>query len=138
MGKLYPALMMIVAIEVAMKLFLGVTTPVTSIFDLILNPSNWSLTSFVISATNIIGLAGIAGIVIGSFWSKGDFLVFAGIAALFFSYGKVFATFGTTLSNIINSQSAMGAGNIISFFIMAPIIVFYIYTIFKFWRGDDN
>jgi len=138
MGKLYPALMMIVAIEVAMKLFLGVTTPVTSIFDLILNPSNWSLTSFVISATNIIGLAGIAGIVIGSFWSKGDFLVFAGIAALFFSYGKVFGQFGTTIANVINSQSSMGAGNIISFFIMAPIIVFYIYTIFKFWKGDDN
>jgi len=138
MGKLYPALMLIVAIEVAMKLFLGVTTPVTSLLDLILNPYNWSLTSFVISASNTIGLAGIAGIVIGSFWSKGDFLVFAGIAALFFSYGKVFGAFGTTIANVINSQSSMGAGNIVAFFIMAPIIVLYIYTIFKFWRGDDS
>jgi hypothetical protein len=138
MGKLYPALMLIVAIEVAMKLFLGVTTPITSLLDLILNPYNWSLTSFVISASNTIGLAGIAGIVIGSFWSKGDFLVYAGIAALFFSYGKVFGAFGTTIANVINSQSSMGAGNIVAFFIMAPIIVLYIYTIFKFWQGDDS
>ena len=138
MGKLYPALMLIVAIEVAMKLFLGVTTPVTSIFELILNPSNWSLTSFVISSSNIIGLAGIAGIVIGSFWSKGDFLVFAGIAALFFSYGKVFGQFGTAISTMINTYSTYQAGNLVSFFIMAPIIVLYIYTIFKFWRGDDS
>ena len=138
MGKLYPALMLIVAIEIAMKIFLGVTTPVTSILTLILNPYNWSLTAFVISASNIIGLAGIAGIVIGSFWSKGDFLVFAGIAALFFSYGKVFGQFSTTIANVINSQSSSGAGTLISFFIMAPIIILYIYVIFKFWRGDDN
>jgi len=136
MGKLYPALMLIIAIELTMKLFLGITTPGTSLIDLLINPHNWSLTAFVINAGSIIGLAGIAGIVIGSFWSKGDFLVYAGIAALFYSYGKVFGEFNTQLINSIPSSS--GAGNLIAMLIIAPIIVLYIYTIFKFWRGDDS
>jgi len=138
MGKLYPALMLIVAIEIAMKLWLGVTTPVTSILSLILLPYNWSLTSFVISAANVIGLAGLAGVVIGSFWSKGDFLVFAGVAALFFSYGKVFGQLFTTISTVVDKGSFYHAGTLIATLIIAPIIVLYIYTVFKFWRGDDN
>lgn len=137
MVKLSSFLITILAIEVLMKLFLGVTTPITSLFELVLNPHNWSLLNFISDTNNWLGLAAIGGIVIGSYWSKGDFLVFAGIAIVFFSYGQIFAQLHTTLSTMINVHSEMGSGDIISFFIVAPLIILYIYTILKFWRGND-
>jgi len=137
MAKLYPLLIVILSIEVCMKLFLGITTPITALFDLVLNPHNWDLLSLISDTSNWLGLAAIGGIVIGSYWSKGDFLVFAGIAIVFFTYGKIFAQLSTTLASMINAHSAYGAGTIISFLIIAPMIILYIYTILKFWRGND-
>jgi len=137
MGKLYPALLMIIAIEVSMRLFLGVTTPITALLNLILNPANWNLSTFVTDTNNWLGLAAIGGIVIGSYWSKGDFLVFASIAVIFWSYGSVFAQLHTTLVSVIDAHTEMHAGTLISFFILAPMIILYLYAILKFWRGND-
>ena len=134
MGKMLPMLLFVVAIEFALVMFLGATFPGSSLWTLITNPQNWSSLSLMDLMTDAIALSAVVGIVVGSFWTKSDFLIFAGITGVFLSFGfsisKVFTQF--------NAYPVFGQGqSYIAMLIVAPLIISYLYFILKFWRAAD-
>jgi len=141
MGKLVNALIFIFVINLVMILFLGVSVPGSSLWSLVTNPENWSSLSLINFVTDAFLLIGIAGIVVGTLLSKdSDFYVFAGITAIFLSFGASLFEFYQQL----NSQSLFSQNLTTSvkpltlaMIIIAPMIIMYLYLALKFWRGND-
>jgi len=137
-------LIFIVVIELAMLIFFNVDTPVTSLFTMIRDGAfssgseffKWITTSF----EDVIGIVGLGFIAVGTaLATKNDFAIFAGISFVFISYASVFSQLQQRLSDQIDTffQVTTGAGTLISFLVVLPIVALYIVTILKFWRGTD-
>ena len=135
MGKLLPMLLLVVAINLSIVIFVGETPPGSSIWTLIVNPQDWSSLSLMNLITDGVALAAVTGIVIGSFiGQKSDFLVFAGITGVFLSFGISFAE----LYNRFNSWEVLGqSSSYIALIFIAPLLITYLYVILKFWRNSD-
>ena len=134
MGKLLPMLLGVVAINLALVIFVGGTPPGSSIWTLITNPQDWSNLSLMTLMTDATALAAVTGIIIGSFWTKSDFLVYAGITGVFLSFGISYAE----LYNRFNQWEVLGSSNsYIAILLAAPLLITYLYTILKFWRNAD-
>ncbi len=135
MGKLMPLLIFIIVVELAMMLFLGVSTPSTALLSLFLNPTSWSSLALITKITSVIALAGVGGIIVGTFVNfKSDFLIFAGLTTVFLSYGQsLYAVY----SKIQGIKDLGDWSTLIALLIVSPIIIVFIYTILKFWRGND-
>ncbi len=134
MGKLLPMLLFIVAINLSIVIFVGGSPPGSSLWDLITNPQDWSNLSLMDFLTDAVALASVVGIVVGSFWTKSDFLVFAGISGVFLSFGMSFAE----LYNRFNQWEVLGQSNsYIAMIFTAPLLISYFYIILKFWRNSD-
>lgn len=135
MGKLLPMLLLIVAINLSIVIFVGGTPPGSSIWTLITNPQDWSSLSLMTLITDATALVAITGIVIGTFiGQKSDFLVFAGITGVFLSFGMSFAE----LYNRFNSWEVLGSSNsYIAMILAAPLLISYLYIILKWWRNSD-
>ena len=114
--------------------FIGTSFPGSSLWDLITNPQNWSNLSLLDLIGDAAGLAAVVGIVIGSFWTKSDFLIYATITSVFLSFGISISK----LFSVFNSYPVFGIGqSYIAMLIAAPLLVSYIYFVLKFWRNAD-
>jgi len=134
MGKMLPMLLLVVAIELSLVMFIGGDLPGSSLWDLISNPQNWGELSFVDLFSDAVGLAAISGIIVGTFWTKSDFLVFASITGVFLSFGVSVSKVFTQL----NSQTVFTSSQSwLAIIIVAPMIISYLYVCLKFWRGSD-
>lgn len=134
MGKMLPMLLLVVAIELALVIFIGGDLPGSSLWDLIQDPQNWSNLSLVSLFGDAVGLAALSGITVGTFWSKSDFLVFASITGVFLSFGISISRLFTQL----NSQALFTSSqSYLAMIIVAPMIISYVYVCLKFWRGSD-
>lgn len=141
-AELVPLLLMVLAVEISMYAFLGVTTPGTSLYDFLVSGSLSSSSNFFSwikqNMLDIMGLIGIGTIIVGTYISgKSLEVIYAGIALLFLSYVKVFFDFGSIISREINMYSSFNAGGIFSAVIIAPILLLYVMAILKLWRGTD-
>lgn len=127
-------LLFIVAINLSIVIFVGGNVPFSSLWDLIVNPQNWSNLSLMGLIGDAVALSAVVGIVVGSFWTKSDFLVFAGITGVFLSFGISFAE----LYSRLNQWEVLGQSNsYIALIFAAPLVITYIYVILKFWRNAD-
>jgi len=134
MGKLLSMLLLIVAINLSIVIFVGADPPGSSLWTLITNPQDWGSLSLMNLMTDAIALSAVAGIVVGSFWTKSDFLVYAGITGVFLSFGVSFAE----LYNSFNQWEVLGESNsYIALILAAPLLISYIYVILKWWRNND-
>ncbi len=134
MGKLLPMLLFVVAINLSIVIFVGGSPPGSSLWDLITNPQDWNNLSLMDFLTDAVALASVVGIVVGSFWTKSDFLVFASISGIFLSFGISFAE----LYNRFNQWEVLGQSNsYIALIFTAPLLISYLYIILKFWRNSD-
>lgn len=133
MGKLLNSLLLVVAVELSLNLFIGATTPATSLLLLIFNLNTWTGTTLITKVITILAGAGIVGIVVGTFLVKSDFIIFGGFALMFLSYGAVFMQ----LFQYLQSGLPWLENSPITILILTPIIILYIYTVLKFWRGWD-
>lgn len=134
MGKMLPMLLFVVAINLSLVMFIGIDAPLSSLWDLIQGPQNWNDLSLLSLFGDVIGLASVVGIVVGSFWTKSDFLVFAGISGVLLSFGISISSLFTQF----NAYPVFGTGqSYIAILIIAPLVVSYIYFVLKFWRGSD-
>lgn len=134
MGKLLPMLLLIVSINLAIVIFVGGSPPGSSIWTLISNPQDWGNLSLMQLMTDATALAAVVGIVVGSFWTKSDFLIFAGITGVFLSFGMSFADLYMRFNQweVLSSSSSY-----IAMIFTAPLLITYLYVILKFWRGAD-
>lgn len=118
--------------ELAMTLFLGVSTPATSLLTLIFNLSLWNSSSLITKIMGLTTAASLGVITIGSLLYKSDFFIFGGLAAIFLSYGMVFMQFYNYLNSIPQVQNTP-----VAILITAPLVISYLYVVLKFWRGWD-
>ena len=135
-------LILIVVIEVCAWVFLGVTTFGTALLKLFLGPSLSSGAAFWTWITDnisaVIGIAGAATIAVGTLIAtKNDFAIFAGIALVLFSYGTVFFQLQQQIASQFNDMMTLEGGGLLATIIVIPIVILYIVTILKFWRGTD-
>ena len=134
MGKLFNGLLLIFAIDVALVLFLGVTTPTKSLFLLITGGMNWNDLSFVSILQAAILLASVVGIVVGTFLRTPDaFYVMAAFVGVLFSYTPTVFELHTRLA----AFGYFSDNPYILYIIIAPLVLGYIYVVLKFWRGAD-
>ena len=135
-------LILIIVIELTLYIFMGSTTPFTSLLQLLTSGSLWGTTSFWLWVTsnwqNVVGIVGVGTIAVGTaLATKNDFAIYAGFAAVFFSYISVFMRMYAQLTLEWNAFSTLEGGGLFSILFVAPIVVLYIVTILKFWRGTD-
>lgn len=136
-------LLAIFVIEITIYAFTGFTGTLTTLYDLVVSGSLFSANSFWQWITsNILGVVGVAGagaIIIGTVGTnKQDFVVFAGVVLVFISYGSLFVRMIPRLANELSRFTFLqGGATFIATMIMAPIIILFIVTILKFWRGTD-
>ncbi len=133
MGKLLGMLLLILALNLCLVLFLGVDPPGSALYILATNPQNWGSLSLIDYLQDTLTLAGIVGIVVGSLWTKSDFLVFAGISTIFLSFGMGIVEFYQRLVAL----PQFGPNTYLAILMVSPLILTYLYVILKFWRGND-
>lgn len=134
MGKLLPMLLFIVAINLSIVIFVGGSPPGSSLWTLITNPQNWSSLDLMTLVIDAVALTSVVGIVVGSFWTKSDFLIFAGISGVFLSFGMSIAE----LYNRLNQWEVMGQNNsYLALIFAAPLLITYLYVVLKWWRNSD-
>lgn len=134
MGKMLPMLLFIVAINLSIVIFVGGSPPGSSLWTLITNPQDWSSLDLMTLMIDAVALTSVVGIVVGSFWTKSDFLIFAGISGVFLSFGMSIAE----LYNRLNQWEVMGQSNsYLALIFAAPLMITYLYVTLKFWRGSD-
>jgi len=141
MGKtdLAPLLIAIVFIELGMWIFAGVTTPTSSISELIISLINPTATSFwtwlMSNITGVITIAG--GIAIGTLLAtKNEIALWAAFTAVFGTYAFVFFAMAKSLITEFQHFYSLNAGaSLLAILIMLPIVILYVVTILKFWKG---
>lgn len=106
----------------------GVTTiPGSALYTFLQNPTAWDSTNFVAFLTDLTLLASAGAIVVGSFFVKSDILIFAGLCGLIISFGVGLAH----LFSVIEAAS----NNVVAMIFISPIILVYLMTAIKSWRG---
>ncbi len=134
MGKLLPMLLALVAINLAIVIFVGGTPPGSSLWTMIVNPQDWGNLGMMTFVTDSLLLIGAVGIIIGTFTKAPAFITFAGISTVFLSFGMSFAE----LYNQFNAWDVLSSSH--SYFAIifaAPLVISYLYIILKFWTNTD-
>lgn len=133
MAKLMNMLLLVFAIQVALVLFVGYELPGSTLWNLLTTGSGGTLQDYL---KDVIAIAGLGAIVIGSLFVKSDFLVFGGITTVFYSFGASLFS----LWRYIDGKSLFGGheGNPwVAMLFVSPMILMYLYTVLSFWRGRD-
>ena len=143
MGKLMNALIIALIIELAASMFItcigvGCGEERTFLFSWVLNPQNWSANGLMTFITNnLFTLAGGAIIVGAALYLGGiEFVVFAGLAAIFFSYVKTL----WILHQVIRNIGFFGGeiiGGFIATILLGGLLVYTIVAVIDFARGRD-
>ena len=134
MGRLANALLLVVALEMSMIIFTGIQSNDTSLMLFLLQPQLWvmNLLPDWLFGT-IIGLGG-AAIIIGSFFSRSDWVWRMTLAAVFVTFGFTVAHFNT----FIRSQAFLGSSNEwVAAFATIPLMLYFVVTIIDFINAKD-
>jgi len=135
MGKLLPMLLLIVAINLSIVIFIGGPFPGSTLWAFVNSPGDWNSLGLIKLMTETLTAVGFAAIAIGTiFGSKSDTLIFATITGVMFSFGISYAS----LFNRLNAEAIFSSTHsYIALLIVAPLVVSYLYVIIKFWRATD-
>lgn len=134
MGKIVYALLLAFVTQFALVLFAGQNFPGSSLYNFLLNPTDWEGTLFIGAINDILLLLGGASIIAGLYFIRNEFILYLGLAAVFFSFGISFYN----AWQFINQQAILGEGAVyIASLVMAPIILVYIILVLDFARGKD-
>ena len=130
MANLPKLLMVVFAIQLTL-VFTGVAAiPGSSLYNFLVNPGEWSSAPFLSTIIDLFLTIGGLLIIVGTFVTKTDLLIFAGIAGVFLSFGMTLAN----LFIIVQAQSSIEVAMIF----VSPIILLYVMTILAWWRGRSD
>ncbi len=119
---------MVFGVHLTLWLFLGIDIPGTALFQFVTNPGVWDTSGFLSAIISDITLLVGAGLIVaGTFATRSDIFLFAGMATLFISFGKPLAELFTIISTSYNSTIAM--------LLVSPIIIIYVMICVAWWRG---
>lgn len=143
MGKMMVALVIIFIIELGMSLFIscypgeGVTCEgKTYLFTFLMNPQDWSASNWIEWITsNVLLFGGTLAIVAGlTLFTKYEFLVYMGVAAVFWSFGETIFHLWQQLANI----SFFGdAGTPIATLLIGGLLIYFMISVLDYARGRD-
>lgn len=129
MAAMTKLLLAVFVIQVSL-IYLGIATiPGTTLYNFITNPSSWETSPFSLLISDLLLTVGGLAIVAGTFLIKNDLLVFAGMASVFFTFGKPLVD----LWSIISAQT----NEYVAIVVVSPIILIYSVTVIAWWRGRD-
>ena len=140
-SELTSLLILIVLIEFSMWIFLGVTASTTVLFDMFSNGLTGGSTDFVDwlldNILALVSLVGVATIVVGTLIAtERTFAIYAAFAFVFLGYSSVFFDMARRLVEAYDKFfSLSGGGYIMAMVVLIPIMILYIVTILRFWRG---
>lgn len=135
MGKIMYGMILMFAIELALVLFAKAAFPGSSLYNLMINPAGWQSEIFLdYLIGDILLIAGTVGIVAGLYFIRNEWIVYAGV-------GAVFISFGINLYNMWQFISAQGifgdSGAIVGTILVSGLLISYIVTVLDFTRGRD-
>ncbi len=126
--ELTKLLLLVLAIHLSLMALGIVDLPGTSIYEFVTNPGDWDTSGFLSSIISDVTLLIGAGLIIaGTFATRSDIFLFAGMTTLFISFGLPLAE----LFQLISEQSNV----ILAMFIVSPIILIYIMACIAWWRS---
>ena len=140
MGKMLLALVLVLAIELSMVFFVtGGDSDQTSLMDFLLNMEDWSTTDFVGYLIGNLTILGGTAIIVGTFFTKQDWLWRAGmLVAYFFTFGSVIAGLYTFLNAGLAGYIAEPMGRqLVSISLVGPLILYFIMVSIDFVSGKD-
>ena len=128
------SLILLFAIELSMILFMGIAIPGTSLYNFLINPVSWDDMPLLGALSDVLFIGGTALIIAGLYAIKNEFALYAGISAIFISFGSGFYQFYQYYSK----EALFGdAAGIITTMFIAGLVIMYIVTILDFARGQD-
>ena len=134
MGKIIYALLLAFTVQFALVLFAGQSFPASSLYTFLMNPTEWDNGLFIGAINDILLLLGGASIIAGLYFIRNEFILYLGLAAVFFSFGISFYN----MWQFINQQAILGQGaGTIATLIITPIVLTYIILVLDFARGKD-
>lgn len=142
MGKLYNALIIVFAVNFALILFTSQSIPTSDLWKFLLSPFDWSNLSLYAFLSDTLLVAGVGAIILGSIWVKQDWIMYAGIAGVFLSFGATlfgaWTFFQSHMSSIVGCAlpTACQQADYLATMFISPIILFYIVAIFEWVRSN--
>lgn len=127
MSDMTNMLLMVAAIELLLAMFGLTNLPGTTLWDLMTGATDWSQLSLIdYFQLTLEGVALGGGIIVGLLYFKPDFLIFAGIANLFFSFGVGIVNLYMQISKVNKALSII---------FVAPLILIYVISVLEWWRA---
>jgi hypothetical protein len=122
-------LIIVIMIQLVMLMFGVSDVPGTALYTFISAPSDWDNAAWNLLFADVITAASITVIIIGTFVYKADWLLFAGVVGVLYSFGKPLVSF----FNLIKENSSPE----LAILIVGPIILLYIMLLIGWWRGRN-
>lgn len=137
MAKIVIYMMLVVVIQIALALFVGIGNPsndTTPITNLVINPENWYINSFYLFlVVQVIGLVG-GGLLVGSFFIRNEWVFYIGLLSVLMSFFPPIIN----LWQVLSAQGFAGpASGFITGLFITPIILTIIGIWLDFSRGKD-
>lgn len=136
MGRLVYALITAFAIELGLYLFSGANYTQSTLFGLLLDPSNLPSSSLYLVIFGALAAIGASVIVIGTFWNINIYGIYAGMALAFLSFILVivhlWVFINGQLSELITANSS-----IIATIITTPFLLAYMIILADYVRGNE-
>lgn len=127
MSKFVNLMLVVVAIQLVLISTGVVSIPGDVLFNFIINPSSWNNNAWSSLISDLIlGVSGVA-IIIGLLFFKNDFIVFAPMVGVLFSFGIGLYNLYALVQAQINSMVAI--------ILISPIILIYIMGVLEWWRA---
>jgi hypothetical protein len=128
MANMIKLLLVVFAIHLTLVITGVADIPMSSLYQFITNPTGWETTDFLGLFSDLFLSVGVGALIIaGTVVTRSDIFLFAGIAAVFLSFGAPLAELWTIITSQVNW--------IIATVLVGPLLIIYIVTVVMWWRN---
>lgn len=138
MGKFTYAVLMAFAMELSLYFFGGVNYSQTSLFSVLLNPSNLSSSSLWATIKLAVAALAAAQIIVGNFYQINIYALYALVIGVVLSFALAIVNFSSWMlaevSGIVNSPEI---ANFVTAIFMAPLLLYFIIACLEWVRANQ-
>ena len=135
MSKIGYALVSVVIVELGLYMFTGSTNILTSITQLVMNPSTITSQPFYTQFAALFALLGTVTIIVGTFTNFNTFFIYGGASLWLLSFAQVFGDLGSQVYSLVAPYNTSLAV-LITAILVGPLTVFYITTVVDWARSN--
>lgn len=137
MGKMFNALLLVVAIEIAFALFPAPDSSTTSLLDFLENPSLWDANTWLFNILTSVTALGATAIIIGSFITGRDWIWRASLVAMFLTFGAVIMQLWIFINAHFVFIGVEAARRLFTTILVAPLMLYFVVTVLDFVSAKD-